>query len=274
MASVTRFFCPYCSASTSSEAGLASHIKQTPSCKAREQAILFRKAEEFINAQGASRRHTPADISSPAALGQLAEHELDRSPTPPAIPFPLRPSTPDTPPPRSENTSSSNPPTTSHPPPDKRARVEDVDDEEEPGGLPKKPHIKYFPRPAGTKVANGQHLYERIHEERTKAGLGKNPWAPFENEDEWYLARFLLMSGMSQGDIDRFLKLGIVSRRNAYPSKRPILTYILLRHENARSPHSRTRERSFRRCAHCRWGRNGSASSGRSRGICWTTVGR
>ncbi|KAF8799293.1 hypothetical protein BYT27DRAFT_7040688, partial [Phlegmacium glaucopus] len=33
------------------------------------------------------------------------------------------------------------------------------------------------------------------------------PWAPFESEDEWELARWLMTSGVSQTKIDSFLKL-------------------------------------------------------------------
>lgn len=93
----------------------------------------------------------------------------------------------------------------------KRARVEDVpDDDLEAGSLPKDPFIKRYPRPAGTKLRQGQNLFERIHAMRTEIEAGGNPWAPYESEDEWYLARFLLMSGMSHSDIDRYLKLDIV----------------------------------------------------------------
>lgn len=82
---------------------------------------------------------------------------------------------------------------------DKQARVEDVDEDEdlEAGSIPKDPFMKDYPRPAGSKLRNSKNLFEKIHTSQCEKGLNKNPWALFENEDKWYLAHFLLMSGIS-----------------------------------------------------------------------------
>jgi hypothetical protein len=40
----------------------------------------------------------------------------------------------------------------------------------------------------------------------------EEPWSPFANFDEWCLAKWMVSSGLSQGEIDKFLKLKIVSK--------------------------------------------------------------
>lgn len=39
-------------------------------------------------------------------------------------------------------------------------------------------------------------------------------WGGFGSEEHWELARWMLKSGLSQGQIDKFLKLKIVSGHN------------------------------------------------------------
>lgn len=45
---------------------------------------------------------------------------------------------------------------------------------------------------------------------------GKAPWAPFESEEEWALAKWLMTSGTSQTKIDEFLKLKTVRTCASY----------------------------------------------------------
>ncbi len=92
--------------------------------------------------------------------------------------------------------------------PSKQARVEEVADVEA-GGLPKDPFVQYSD--AGETSERGKTLFEAIHEERVKAGVEENPWAPFKDKDEWSLALWLMRSGLSQANVDRYLKLEIVS---------------------------------------------------------------
>lgn len=98
---------------------------------------------------------------------------------------------------------------------DKRARVEEVPDEDddiEAGGLPCDPYTRYSPGGlAGATYGDGATFFDDYHEARMEAGLQEHPWAPFESEEEWELARWLLRSGLSQAEIDRYLKLDIVS---------------------------------------------------------------
>lgn len=42
---------------------------------------------------------------------------------------------------------------------------------------------------------------------RQQKGEGHEPWYPFQSEEEWELARWLMTSGLSQSKTDDFLKL-------------------------------------------------------------------
>jgi hypothetical protein len=53
--------------------------------------------------------------------------------------------------------------------------------------------------------------FEALKQEQIYAGLGKKPWAPFEDEDEWQLARFLIKE-VSQTATNKYLKLSIVRK--------------------------------------------------------------
>lgn len=87
--------------------------------------------------------------------------------------------------------------------------VEDVPDVEQ-GGLPQKAWIEDYPGNAGrTEAAAGETSFER-HDKARKAA-GDSLWAPFEDEQEWQLAHWLVTSGLTQTDIETFLKLDIVS---------------------------------------------------------------
>jgi len=89
---------------------------------------------------------------------------------------------------------------------DRRARVEEVEDEE---AGDQSRWIEDFPRPAGVRGEAAQSYFEKVRavqEER-----GEDPWAPFEDEEEWELAQWLLLN-VGQNATDKFLKLPIVSR--------------------------------------------------------------
>jgi len=50
--------------------------------------------------------------------------------------------------------------------------------------------------------------FQKISREQQKAN--QEPWAPFDNLSDWELARWLIRSSVSQGEIDKFLKLEAV----------------------------------------------------------------
>lgn len=89
--------------------------------------------------------------------------------------------------------------------PNRRARVEDIeDDDDDNGGY----YIQDFPRPAGTPIGKGCSYFEQVRQKQRDCG--QDPWAPFEDKDEWELAQWLLLN-VGQNATDKFLKLPIVS---------------------------------------------------------------
>ncbi|KAJ7689553.1 hypothetical protein B0H17DRAFT_872490, partial [Mycena rosella] len=51
-------------------------------------------------------------------------------------------------------------------------------------------------------------FFETLREQQRDAG--RAPWYPFESEDQWELARWLMTSGLSQKKTDSYLKLKTV----------------------------------------------------------------
>jgi len=68
----------------------------------------------------------------------------------------------------------------------------------------------YNPEDVACILRNSNTAFETLKEDQNKAGFGENPWAPFDDEEEWELAQFL-MKEVSQTAIDKYLKLKIVS---------------------------------------------------------------
>ncbi|KAF7371562.1 hypothetical protein MVEN_00011400 [Mycena venus] len=96
-------------------------------------------------------------------------------------------------------------------PPQRSVSIEEVDDEEPeeedaPGATK---WFEDYPRPAGSVLEPERNQIETIFEAiRNKQALEEQPpWAPFESEDDWNLARWLSKTGISGGDINEFLKL-------------------------------------------------------------------
>lgn len=95
--------------------------------------------------------------------------------------------------------------------PSKKARVEDVPDEDDdiPGSAR---WVEDFPFLAGDPIVwcgTREMLFETYRPE--KLAQGEDMWQPFESHKEWELAHWLVRSGISQKEIDNFLKLASVS---------------------------------------------------------------
>lgn len=90
--------------------------------------------------------------------------------------------------------------------PNRRTTVEEVEDEEAPGRYGR----DYNPDEVAHPLGEGQTVFERLREKQIEAGLASKPWAPFEDEEEWDLAQWLIKE-VSQTAADKFLKLAIVS---------------------------------------------------------------
>ncbi|KAI0730422.1 hypothetical protein C8Q76DRAFT_566105, partial [Earliella scabrosa] len=86
--------------------------------------------------------------------------------------------------------------------------VEEVPDEGD-SDIPSNPWVEDFPQPVGTTYGEDATYFE--HFRRMKEAKGEHPWMPFESEEEWELARWLMTSGLSKKAIDDYLKLKIVS---------------------------------------------------------------
>ncbi|KAJ7097059.1 hypothetical protein B0H15DRAFT_961174 [Mycena belliarum] len=87
----------------------------------------------------------------------------------------------------------------------RRATVEEVEDEDAPGA-PR--WFEDYPLPAGCvleELGPVDTVFEAIRRKQEEQGLA--PWAPFESEDDWDLARWLSKCGVSGGNINDFLKL-------------------------------------------------------------------
>ncbi len=85
--------------------------------------------------------------------------------------------------------------------------VEDVEDEE-PGGLPKRPWIGGYPANVAAVLGEARTVFEELLASRTAAG--SDNFAPFDDRDDWELASWLVRSGLSQEMIEDYLTLPIV----------------------------------------------------------------
>lgn len=186
----------YCSARLATAQGLHSHLVQSERCRAKHGALIIDSDSDSsdLNSQlGGSvntmQIDTPFnDLPSDYDADSPPYIELDPpvgNPVEEAPEEPIRAS--------------------------RRATVEDLEDEDD--VTEDSRFIEDFPTPAGlphsadkTRSSN----FERHLDEQKKAGDA--PWAPFETEDEWELARWLMTSGVSQTKMHSFLKLNKVSR--------------------------------------------------------------
>ncbi|KAK0458645.1 uncharacterized protein EV420DRAFT_1642987 [Desarmillaria tabescens] len=204
------FKCPVCKDQFTSRSsrGLRSHLSAT-SCG----HILDER-----NAPVTGKRKKPQ-----SATKQAEEHT-----TSPSLSIPEEPTFPPDPPSPASDFAPSEMAS-----PSKRCRVtiEDVEDEgDTPPSSWSHDSLVFVDYPdAGAEIegaGKGETTFERIKKEKQKQG--EEMWAPFKSCEEWELARWLMMSGVSQADIDRFAKLGVI-RDNVKPSfkdKRTFLTKI------------------------------------------------
>ncbi|KAH8833410.1 hypothetical protein DL96DRAFT_1667540 [Flagelloscypha sp. PMI_526] len=94
----------------------------------------------------------------------------------------------------------------STPPIPKHARIEEIEDEE----------AFHERSPCFERYCREHHLQ------------GASPYAPFDNESDWALARWLIHSGLSQGEIEKFLHLEKIknSARPSFGTKRQFFAKI------------------------------------------------
>lgn len=163
--------------------GVKLHIQRTPECKK-----IFN--QQLQSASTSNINFSPV-LASPAADHESADYMAE-----PSEDFAYHPPQCS----RAEYVSEDHPL--------KRTHMEEVDDEDAPGAPGQIP--KAYHRVAGDVSGFGKTSFEEIQEKREKMGHGSNPWAPFENLDEWGLAEWLARS-VNRTATDKFLKLSIVS---------------------------------------------------------------
>lgn len=200
-----RLQCPYCGKEVNSKPTLKRHIDHTPSCSAKDAAVIARTLAQHRSGERSTTNLDPQDSDSTniAAAAISAEHEND------------------------PDDRESEERTTPHNEPGDEANALRNDPVVDAGGLPKKPFIEMFPSAYNLLPGHGKRFAgltafekERLRREQ----LSQSNWYPFNDKAEWELAEWLMLSGLSQGSIDKFLKLKIVSLLSQTPD-RVVMTY-------------------------------------------------
>jgi hypothetical protein len=172
--------CPYCSTFKPTEQGVRSHIAQSPVCFSRQQG----ESERLLDKESTLESELMEDIQ---------DNDDENAPfmdaDPPLPPLPSVESDAET----EANVMQ---------PQCHRAEMEELFDEEEEEGLR---WVEDFPTAAGERKGQCESAFQKHRNAQQAAGDA--PWAPFESQKEWELARWLMTSGVSKKKIDTFLKL-------------------------------------------------------------------
>ncbi|KZP20961.1 hypothetical protein FIBSPDRAFT_1021562 [Athelia psychrophila] len=177
--------CNFCSRVLPSSQGLHSHIAQS-----KDHQEQLRALENELDNNSADDDSQPG-LPSPSAYYGSSHYDSDEAP--PNLPSPDHDTfgfEDDEPEPVS-----------------KRARVEEVEDEQAPPILGREPFVEPYPeeKEAGKIYGRARTNFEEIRVKQQSEG--KEPWAPFESEAEWEVARWMMRSGISQRETESFLKL-------------------------------------------------------------------
>jgi hypothetical protein len=178
------FHCRYCKKSNVSRSlkGLKSHIAQSPECRIRrDQERRLLKNQDV---------QTDSPRTSLPPVGQHAWEENTED----------------------ENT-----------PPSSSANVDD-DEDDDAGDQDFQPTgvsfivdypVEACPGAVFDDQSDGlEARFEKIQRKQREAG--KQPWEPFSSLADWELSRWLIQSGVSQREIDKFLKLESICTRICY----------------------------------------------------------
>jgi len=189
--------CPYCPAKLATAHGLHLHIMQTKRCLAKMQASLYNsESDENRAIENTSPTTETLDEENAAETMYTDDENDDYTPVP----------------------EGANPPLEyaaipggaavdmlidlASPSASQRGTVEDVEVFRD--GY----WIETFPKPAGTKKGKALSQFEKLREMQKEEG--DKPWVPFESEEEWELARWMMTSGTSRKKMDALLKLDMV----------------------------------------------------------------
>lgn len=178
---ITRNFnCPSCDHPCNSRRGLSVHIAKTALCF--NVIMAQSKLSSARLTRSTRHRHPPSNTPPPTATGDLPS---------PDIPHNEIPDHPAEGPP---------PPARRHPP----VTIEDVEDEEPPYAAPKVV-IDHYPHAGSTYP--GEYLTSWEAKLATDRNANTPPWSPFTSTDDWDVAKWLTTSGVSQSEMNKFLKL-------------------------------------------------------------------
>ncbi|KAF8208319.1 hypothetical protein K438DRAFT_1930687 [Mycena galopus ATCC 62051] len=175
----TIFPCEYCPARLASLQGLCSHVEQSRACRQKQRAQYLpiesgseSDEPELPNIAGnilASYLDDPTGSNQDFIADPPLEMSEDNNPCIDLVPSdPLRP------------------------PKCSRVTVEEVEDEDD-------IWVQYFPQKsdAGKRGEECETPFEK-HFRKQKIE-GQEPWDPFQSEEEWDLARWLMTSGIHEG---------------------------------------------------------------------------
>jgi hypothetical protein len=199
--------CQYCGVQCPTVQGLRSHLSQTKLCRQR-QFEEYAAEESSLSSESESESASADDPLSASedvnkdlyGMAGLQNNGSDAEQSDPDEDsyFAVDPPRPDL------ETPTNNPINTPAGASNSRKRpaatVEEVEDEDA-------RYYQSFPedRCAGAIFEKCQTHFQKMREEQEKQGHA--PWEPFESEDEWELARWLMTSGLSQKKTDEYLKL-------------------------------------------------------------------
>ncbi|KAJ7263772.1 hypothetical protein C8J57DRAFT_1230967 [Mycena rebaudengoi] len=213
---MTGFPCTYCLANIATRQGLASHIAQSKACRQRHHEAY----EAASDSEQASESGNDTEIGDgTAGLGGDADDDTDirdgdgaqYEDTDHAYDSDGIADLPEIEPPVDNSNARKRP----------RATVEEVEDEDD-RWTQDFPEEQY----AGATFAECQTEFEQLREQQKAAGLP--PWAPFETQKEWDLARWLMTAGLSGKNIDEYLKLETVREdsKPAFHNNRALLQRV------------------------------------------------
>ncbi|TFK53379.1 hypothetical protein OE88DRAFT_1711413 [Heliocybe sulcata] len=187
------FRCSYCKKQLPTQPGVERHITNTAKCRRRWQLEAAKCLTTVFDQYRVSHREDEADEqeadSSSAVMDTAtAVDDYDAAAAAPSLNMQNQRSLED-----GDNRHRRS----------KRVRVEDVDDAEDCHWAE-----EFTEKPIATSLGQSQTEFKELRTAQTEAGLP--PWAPFESEDEWGLAQWLIRNaGHSQ--IEEYLKLPISS---------------------------------------------------------------
>ncbi|KAJ7737447.1 hypothetical protein DFH07DRAFT_753069 [Mycena maculata] len=222
------FTCPYCNVIRPTMQVLRSHLEQNRLCReSKYNAYVAAESDdddsgdsddgrEGTDAGDVGRDADIAIIPAPTAEEEVINFSDDEDgPEMSADPPRTDDSPVGSPLPAEPEAGSSRP--RKRPPP----TVEEVEDEDE-------RYVDDFPADmkAGKIWGQRETYFETLRNEHKSAG--NPPWYPFESEEEWELARWLMTSGLSQKKTDEYLKLKTVRNRikPSFANNRAFLQFI------------------------------------------------